>query len=1083
MKRRYFSVFFAVVLSFLLIGTVSAANEYENNNSADSANSIAVNENVVGSIEHRSDADWYKVFVPSSGAVTFQFEHKILSSTDSYWGMYLYHSDAATRIYGEDVYWTIDGNENYTTTSIGLASGTYYIKIAGYSSSRYETSPYTLRVNHTPSDVWETEINNSTDAADQIEVNADYYGAICGLYDKDWYKVTIPEKGYATFRFEHAILSSTNPHWKLYFYQSDGVTPIYGENVVWKVLGNENLHTEAFGLDAGTYYIKIVAYSEDTRELSPYTLRVDHTPSQFWESEINSDPSTADPIGVNTDYYGAINGDNDYDWYAVTIPEDGYASFHFSHPDLFSSDAYWKMYLYQSDGVTPIYGEDEFWTSYGNKNISTAKLGLAAGTYYIKVGPYSKNEPDDSVYTLRVNHTPSDTWETEINNHASSANVIPVNTPCYGSIGGYGDADWYAVDLKAKAEMIFRFTHEPIAEEETYWKVIFYSGDGVSEIGETLYVSGSEGEASLNLGEREPGRYYFKVAPDKKNTYDTSTYVLNLMEKHDHIFTAWTTTEEPTCTEPGGKESACDICGFITTGSIEADGHKYGEWTVDTQPQCDAEGSRSRKCLVCGDVQTEAMEILPHQFGEAVHISGSKLFSPIVYHKTCPDCGYVEVTEDDRYSWMLPTLIGACVLLVSAIAAAVVMKNRTKLFKTHFTCPYCFEKHKMSEAQFRCSNNRCKDVPDVEMTKYENGDVKTPKLGKVTFSSTEVKKGEKFIPKSAVCPECSQVTHKVICPSCHNILPESALLGDDMIISIVGSRDTGKSHFVGVIINELMERIAPAFGASFEGFDDTVERYEKSFGRKLYVDLQKLDLTQSSLQNVNNGAYKPLIYSLKFRINKGGKDSIHRYTLVFFDTAGEDLDDADTMSTVNKYICKSAGIIFLLDPMKIPAVAAQLDDDTISRASSVNWSSATRSDDILVRVSNLIRNDRGLRSSDKIDIPVAVVFSKFDAVESIVPKGSAILNNSPHCREKAFVLSDWHNVNSEVQGLLKTWGADSFLSQLDVNYTDSSCFAVSSLGLNNNPQTNLKINRPRPHRIEDPLLWILMKLKVIGSKK
>ena len=117
------------------------------------------------------------------------------------------------------------------------------------------------------------------------------------------------------------------------------------------------------------------------------------------------------------------------------------------------------------------------------------------------------------------------------------------------------------------------------------------------------------------------------------------------------------------------------------------------------------------------------------------------------------------------------------------------------------------------------------------------------------------------------------------------------------------------------------------------------------------------------------------------------------------------------MSTVNKYICKSAGIIFLLDPMKIPAVATQLDDDTVSRASSVDWRRSTRSDNILVRVSNLIRNDRSLKSFDKIDIPVAVVFSKFDTIEPIIPKGCAILNNSPHCKERAFVLSDWHNAN------------------------------------------------------------------------
>ncbi len=41
------------------------------------------------------------------------------------------------------------------------------------------------------------------------------------------------------------------------------------------------------------------------------------------------------------------------------------------------------------------------------------------------------------------------------------------------------------------------------------------------------------------------------------------------------------------------------------------------------------------------------------------------------------------------------------------------------------------------------------------------------------------------------------------------------------------------------------------------------------------------------------------------------------------------------MSTVNKYICKSAGIIFLLDPMQIPAVVNQLDDSVVERAAAI----------------------------------------------------------------------------------------------------------------------------------------------------
>lgn len=399
--------------------------------------------------------------------------------------------------------------------------------------------------------------------------------------------------------------------------------------------------------------------------------------------------------------------------------------------------------------------------------------------------------------------------------------------------------------------------------------------------------------------------------------------------------------------------------------------------------------------------------------------------------------------------------------------------------KSTFICPYCFEKHRLSDAQFRCTNKRCKDFDDIEMTRYENGNLQLPKQGKKTFKSP-AKSG---VPNSANCPECGQQTFKVICPSCHNHLPESTLSGQDMIISIVGSRDTGKSHFVGVIIKELLDRISVRFNGAMEGFDDSMKRYETNFGRRLYKDLQKLDLTVSSERDIDNGAYRPLIFKLSIkRRTLFNREQLDCFTFVFFDTAGEDLNDEDTMSTVNKYICKSAGIIFLIDPLQIPAVRNQLDDKTVARASSVDWRQATRSDDIMSRVSNLIRNDRHMKSTQKIDIPVAAVFSKFDVIEPLVPEGCTVLETSPHCSEKRFVMSDWHNVNSEIQGLLKTWGADSFMSQLDVHYTKYSYFAVSSLGLSNNPREDRGIERPRPHRIEDPLLWLLKENGVIKTK-
>ncbi len=169
--------------------------------------------------------------------------------------------------------------------------------------------------------------------------------------------------------------------------------------------------------------------------------------------------------------------------------------------------------------------------------------------------------------------------------------------------------------------------------------------------------------------------------------------------------------------------------------------------------------------------------------------------------------------------------------------------------------------------------------------------------------------------------------------------------------------------------------------------------------------------------------------------------------------------------------------------MQFPTVRNQLDENTVSRASSVDWKQATRSDDIMSRVSKLIRNDRNMKSDAKIDIPVAAVFSKFDAIAQLIPEGSTILEISPHCSKKVFDMSDWHNVDNEIRSLLVEWGVESFMSQVDLNYMNHAYFAVSSLGMDNNPKENRKIDRPRPHRIEDPLLWILKENGVIKSSK
>ena len=374
-------------------------------------------------------------------------------------------------------------------------------------------------------------------------------------------------------------------------------------------------------------------------------------------------------------------------------------------------------------------------------------------------------------------------------------------------------------------------------------------------------------------------------------------------------------------------------------------------------------------------------------------------------------------------------------------------KSKPRLLdKGKYICPYCFGS--FDKYMFQCLNKRCKEK------------------GERVFAASQGREAE--------CSECKTISYTRVCPhpNCHKHLPDSTLNGEDCIISIVGSRASGKSHFVGILIHEMMRRIAPQYNkGSFEGFDDSLSRYQKVFENQIYSGFQ-LDLTGTAMNNQDVSL--PYIFNYKFKTKR---DEIKCYTFVFFDTAGEDLNDLSTMTTVNKYICKSSGIIFLLDPMSIQGVVNQLDKDWVSRASGGLQEHDGIADDIISRVSRLIRNANGMKEEQKIDIPVAAVFSKYDAFEQLVPEDATVRRTSPHCKKGKFDDADRIAVDSEIASLLDSWGARSFTSQLENNYKTYSYFAVSALGLENNPSSG-RFAEPHPHRIEDPLLWLMK----IGGK-
>lgn len=411
--------------------------------------------------------------------------------------------------------------------------------------------------------------------------------------------------------------------------------------------------------------------------------------------------------------------------------------------------------------------------------------------------------------------------------------------------------------------------------------------------------------------------------------------------------------------------------------------------------------------------------------------------------------------------------------------------------KLEFVCPYCFESSKLNDIHFRCNNIDCKELmDDVQMTKYERGDITKPKKEKVWIEFRDKKtknpKRLSLIPHSVDCPECNKTTTTTICPCCHNPIPKSTMEGRDIVIPVVGTRAAGKTHFLGVLMNELMNEVIVSFDGEMEFLDDESERrYEEIFGRHLYgADPQKIPQTQSSITSIENGAYRPIIFELSFTKRILFKKMKRYYNIVFFDTAGDDLRKLDEMRAVTKYIGKSSGIMFLLDPTKEQNFATEIHEKTAE--GDITWRQAISSREIIRRVSELIRESQNITGKSKpLKVPVAAVLSKLDAFSraDLVDDGSTILEESPHRNSGVFEMADWSNVNTEVIGLLREKGVVSSISGLNKNYKDYSYFAVSALGLDNKVNNDGTFERrPNPHRIEDPFLWILKEKGIIKKK-
>ena len=365
-----------------------------------------------------------------------------------------------------------------------------------------------------------------------------------------------------------------------------------------------------------------------------------------------------------------------------------------------------------------------------------------------------------------------------------------------------------------------------------------------------------------------------------------------------------------------------------------------------------------------------------------------------------------------------------------------------------YICPCCFSKNEEKGIKYKC--RKCGTV--------------------FTMESGSLKKEGK-------CPNCKSMTNLRQCQECNFELPYTFGSYQDETFSVIGLKESGKSHFIAMLVKIFGSRISEQFHVSMEVVhDDISAKFRNMYAGNLD---RGITINETKKAEENDEIRKPLIYKLLFR-KKGllGGKKLNVVTMSLFDNAGEDLFKEETMQKVNKCVFNSTGIIMIIDPLQLPPVREELKVRGISLPQEHANSAKGGTKEILTRVAKLIREQNNLSQNQFIEIPLAVAFSKSDALKDIIGEGNSMMfQESSH--EEVLNKEEILGISNEIESFISSWDDTGIITQIKNNFKNYCFFGFSALG--SNPEHNI-IKAFRPMRVEDPFLWLLYKRNLIQMK-
>jgi hypothetical protein len=385
-------------------------------------------------------------------------------------------------------------------------------------------------------------------------------------------------------------------------------------------------------------------------------------------------------------------------------------------------------------------------------------------------------------------------------------------------------------------------------------------------------------------------------------------------------------------------------------------------------------------------------------------------------------------------------------------------------------CPSCFVALSDDVAAWVCTSSSCSEQPDELASRLAGFEVANRTIMKYS-RPPNVKRWSP--PTSVACVACNATTSTRVCPYCHyGPLPDDWHAAGVTCIAMTGARDSGKSVYIAVVVQQL-QLLGSRLGLTVDfGNDETKMNFQQYYGRPLLEDRGVLEASPD-VHTVGSPTRRPLIFSLGLI---GGR----RQYVVLRDVAGEALErDSATSALHLGFLANADCVLFMFDPVKVTTIKDLLHDLIPDQLKE--------SGDPRVVLNNVLRligygNPR-----------LAVVLAKFDTMELLRKvegaswsrvmsnSGSAMLRD-PSMTGSRYDEADGGLLNEEIRSLLLRLNAADVVNALERPTNGHNLryryFAISALGESVRTE-KLSSQGIKPFRCLDPVRWTLSSAGVL----